>query len=93
MRTTGTSRVARDAGRRQARSEWARRERALVPAIEPPLAVCSPLPRLLKVPEAAAILRLSSRQVWRMIKDGRLSVTRFGRTVRIRSEVLEELMK
>jgi excisionase family DNA binding protein len=39
--------------------------------------------------EVSEILHLSLRSVRRMIKDGRLPVRRFGRTVRIRTEDVE----
>jgi excisionase family DNA binding protein len=50
------------------------------------------LPHLLSVSEAAEILRLSPRTVRRLIDDGRLSVVRFGRAVRIRPEALTALI-
>lgn len=49
-------------------------------------------PRLHSVEEAAAILRLSVRQVRRLIAEGRLAVVRIGRAVRVSPEVLAELV-
>lgn len=49
--------------------------------------------RLLTVEEVAELLRLSTRQVRRMIAEERLPVTRLGRAVRIRPEVLAALIE
>ena len=52
------------------------------------------LPRhLLTVPEASKLLRLSERQLWRLISDGRLRVARIGRRVLIKPESIVELLK
>ena len=40
-------------------------------------------PHLLKVPEAAAMLGVSSRTIWRMIADGELTARRFRRCTRL----------
>jgi excisionase family DNA binding protein len=40
--------------------------------------------RLLTVSQAAEICQISERQLHRMIRDGRIPVLRFGRSVRIR---------
>ena len=40
--------------------------------------------RLLTVAQAADICQISERQIHRMIRDGRMPVLRFGRSVRIR---------
>jgi len=45
-------------------------------------------PRLLTVPEVSDVLRLSERQVWRLISDGRLRVMRVGRRVVIRPDAV-----
>ena len=50
-------------------------------------------PHLLSASEVAEILRLSPRTVRRMIDDGRLSVVRFCRAVRIRPEALTALIE
>jgi excisionase family DNA binding protein len=47
--------------------------------------------QLLTVREVARHLRLSERQIRRMIADGRIVVVRFGRAVRIRPEVVAAL--
>ena len=49
------------------------------------------LPNLLTVPEAAAVLRLSTRTVRRMLKRGFLASVKIGRSVRIRSTDLVSL--
>ena len=58
----------------------------------------SPAPRLLlmqllTVSEVAQRLRLSERQIRRMIADGRIPVVRLGRAVRIREETLRALIE
>ena len=49
--------------------------------------------RLLDVDETADLLRLSSRQVRRMIADGRLEAIKLGRAVRLRPEAVAAQMK
>jgi excisionase family DNA binding protein len=44
--------------------------------------------RLLTVAQAADICQISERQIHRMIRDGRMPVLRFGRSVRIRPKDL-----
>ena len=44
--------------------------------------------RLLDVKETAELLRLSSRQVRRMIADGRLEAIKLGKVVRLRPEAV-----
>jgi len=59
----------------------------------PAAPVCIPrLPRLLTVDEVAQGVRASKRAVWRWIRDGRLPVVRFGRSVRIRPADYERLI-
>jgi len=48
---------------------------------------------LLTVGDTADILRLSSRQVRRLIADGCLPVVRIGRVIRVRPEDLRHLLK
>ena len=50
-------------------------------------------PHLLTVPEASAVLRLSQRQVWRLISDGRLPASRVGRRVLIKPESIVALLE
>lgn len=50
------------------------------------------LPRLLTVDEVAQGVQASKRAVWRWIRDGRLPVVRFGRSVRIRPADYERLI-
>jgi excisionase family DNA binding protein len=47
---------------------------------------------LLTVADVAEILNLHPRSIRRLIADGRLPVVRLGGAVRIRPEVLEELI-
>jgi excisionase family DNA binding protein len=49
--------------------------------------------RLVTVAEAGELLRLSERQIRRMIADGRIPVVRLGRAVRIRPGVVAKLME
>jgi excisionase family DNA binding protein len=48
--------------------------------------------RLMTVAEAAELLQQSPRQVWRLIADGRLQVTRVGRSVRVTPEAIAALL-
>jgi excisionase family DNA binding protein len=48
---------------------------------------------LLTVHEAAAILKVNPRTMWRLIKDERLAVIHVGRLVRIRREALAALIR
>ena len=50
-------------------------------------------PHLLTVPEVSAVLRLSQRQVWRLISDGRLPASRVGRRVLIKPESIVALLE
>jgi len=52
----------------------------------------SSVERLLTVPEVAQKLNLSTRTVWRLIDDGRLSCVRIGRSVRIEPQALRSLV-
>jgi excisionase family DNA binding protein len=47
---------------------------------------------LLKVADVARILNLHPRSIRRMIADGRLPVVRFGSAIRVRPEVVDELI-
>ena len=49
--------------------------------------------RLLDVEETAELLRLSPRQVRRMIADGRLEAIKLGRAVRLRPEAVAAQIK
>ena len=49
--------------------------------------------RLLTVPDVSEILRLSQRQIWRLIRDGRLPALRVGRRVLIEPESVVALLK
>lgn len=55
----------------------------------PPLAAPEPL---LTVDETAAILRLSTRQIRRLIASRALTVVRIGKSVRVRPEDLRRLL-
>jgi excisionase family DNA binding protein len=48
--------------------------------------------RLMTVREVAEVLRLSQRQVWRLIADGRLPASRVGRRVLIKPESVVALL-
>lgn len=48
---------------------------------------------LLTIPEVADLLRLSERQVRRMVATGDLPVLRFGRSVRVSRDVVELMMR
>jgi excisionase family DNA binding protein len=48
---------------------------------------------LLTIPEVANLLRLSVRQVRRMVASGDLPVLRFGRSVRVSGEEVEAMMR
>jgi excisionase family DNA binding protein len=52
----------------------------------------SPLRHLLTVGDVAGILNLHPRSIRRLIADGRLPVVRLPRAVRVRPEVVEELI-
>jgi excisionase family DNA binding protein len=49
--------------------------------------------RLLTVAEVSEVLSLSQRQVWRLISDGRLPVSRVGRRVLIKPESVVALLE
>ena len=49
--------------------------------------------RLLTVPDVSEILRLSQRQIWRLIRDGRLPASRVGRRVLIEPKSVVALLK
>ena len=44
------------------------------------------------VPEVAALLQQSPRQVWRLIADGRLQVAKIGRSTRVTPEAIAALL-
>ena len=52
-----------------------------------------PAPRLLKVPEAAAMLALSQKTVWQWIGERRIGVIRLGRAVRVPMAEIDRLME
>ncbi len=49
--------------------------------------------KLLKVPEAAAILALSQKALWQWIYARRISVVRLGRAVRVPLSEIERLIE
>jgi excisionase family DNA binding protein len=49
--------------------------------------------KLLKVPEAAAILALSQKGLWQWIYSRRISVVRLGRAVRVPLSEIERLIE
>jgi excisionase family DNA binding protein len=51
------------------------------------------MPKLYKVPEAAALLSLSPKTVWKMIYARELTCTRINRAVRIPASAIEELIE
>jgi excisionase family DNA binding protein len=52
-----------------------------------------PAARLLKVPEAAAMLALSQKTVWQWIGERRIGVIRLGRAVRVPMAEIDRLME
>jgi excisionase family DNA binding protein len=48
--------------------------------------------QLLRVPEVAEALEVSTRTVWRLLADGRLASIRVGRSVRVRAADVETLI-
>lgn len=52
-----------------------------------------PPAKLLKVPEAAAMLALSQKTVWQWIGERRMGVVRLGRAVRVPLSEIERLME
>ena len=58
--------------------------------------MCPYTPQLecfLTVKQAATILNIAPRSVWRLIADGRVRVKRFGRSVRISKNALDEFIE
>jgi len=49
--------------------------------------------KLLKVPEAAAMLALSHKTVWQWIGERRIEVVRLGRAVRVPVSEIERLVE
>ncbi len=49
-------------------------------------------PRVLTVPEAAALLRISRRHVYELVRRGELPAIRLGRVVRIPADAVTGLM-
>jgi excisionase family DNA binding protein len=52
-----------------------------------------PVGKLLKVPEAAAMLSLSQKTLWQWIGDRRIGVIRLGRAVRVPISEIDRLME
>jgi excisionase family DNA binding protein len=52
-----------------------------------------PPAKLLKVPEAAAMLALSQKTVWQWIGERRIEVVRLGRAVRVPVSEIERLVE
>jgi len=48
--------------------------------------------RLFKVPEAASLLNLSKKTIWKMVYARKLEVVRIGRSVRIKEETIDKLI-
>ena len=61
-------------------------------ANDPPPLLPGQIRPLLTVNETAAILNLHPRSIRRLIADGQLPVVRLGHAIRIRPEVVEELI-
>jgi excisionase family DNA binding protein len=49
--------------------------------------------KLMKVPEAAAMLALSQKTVWQWIGERRIGVVRLGRAVRVPQSEIDRLME
>jgi excisionase family DNA binding protein len=52
-----------------------------------------PVGKLLKVPEAAAMLSLSQKTVWQWIGERRIGVIRLGRAVRVPISEIDRLIE
>jgi len=52
-----------------------------------------PAAKLLKVPEAAAMLSLSQKTVWQWIGERRIGVIRLGRAVRVPISEIDRLIE
>lgn len=50
-------------------------------------------PRIMKVHELAAYLRVSEAKVYRMAKEGHLPVIRMGKSWRFRSDLIDEWIR
>ena len=53
----------------------------------------SPVPRLLRATEVAALLGLGRSKVYDMMKRGQLPVVRIGKAIRVPAHALEEWIK
>src|SRR5262249_1980672 len=53
---------------------------------------CAPLATLMTISETAAILRLATRSIRRMIERGELKAVRVGRSIRIRQQDIREII-
>jgi excisionase family DNA binding protein len=80
-------------------SQSARRDyiRSSVPAVASTANLKSgapfpPIPRLYTVPQVAEALNVSTRTVRRLIADEKLPTVRIGRAIRVREDVLMELI-
>jgi excisionase family DNA binding protein len=58
-------------------------------SIEP---IFDPQERLLRVTQVADRLQVSPRTIWRLIEDGRISVIRIGRSVRVHPDAVTALL-
>lgn len=50
------------------------------------------LPSLLTVPEAAEVLRIGKRQMYEIVKTGRIKAITFGRSIRVPRVAIEALI-
>ena len=51
-----------------------------------------PVTKLLKVPQAAELLRLSQKTIWQWVAERRIGVVRLGRAVRVPLGEVERLI-
>ncbi len=49
--------------------------------------------RLYKVPEAAALINMSAKTMWKMVSAREIDVVRIGRAVRIPAAAIERLIE
>lgn len=51
------------------------------------------MPKLFKIPQAAELLSLSPKTLWKMVGAREITVTRIGRSVRIPADAIERLIE
>lgn len=51
------------------------------------------MPKLVKIPEAAKMLAISEKTLWAWVAARRIDVVRIGRSVRIPTKAIEQLIE